>query len=200
MSDVYLILAELIPRQLKTILGFLSGATVTTTASPTTTTKAATTTGVNLLNAIGGLLFGTPSTTTGGLIAGTTAPPAAAVTTSAVTAAPGPLATLVGLLQGLTAGGNSTAPSAVVVNSMLSVLAGNSTTLPLAEVATLLGLQPKTIPNPMTDPLGFITHPLIAPILLAAVTGIKLVYFTKYFLNLFLHVRIRAFLKNMYYL
>jgi hypothetical protein len=170
MSDVYLILTELIPRQLKTILGFLSGATVTTTAS-STTTKAATTTGVNLLNAIGGFLFGTPSTTTGGLIAGTT--PAAVATTSAVTGAPGPLATLVGLLQGLTAGGNSTAPSAVVVNSMLSVLAGNSTTLPLAEVATLLGLQPKTIPNPLTDPLGFITHPLIAPILLAAVTGIK---------------------------
>jgi hypothetical protein len=116
-------------------------------------------------------------------------------TSAAVTVAPGPLATLVGLLQGLTAGSNSTAPSAVVVNSMLSVLAGNSTTLPLAEMATLLGLQPKTIPNPMTDPLGFITHPLIAPILLAAVTGTRLVYFNKYLLNHFLHVRMRAFLK-----
>jgi hypothetical protein len=54
---------------------------------------------------------------------------------------------------------------------MLSLLAGNTTTLPIAQLASLLGISPVPLPNPLVDPFGFITNPLVVPIILNALTG-----------------------------
>ena len=43
------------------------------------------------------------------------------------------------------------------------------TTLALDQLSGLLGLN-NPVPSPLADPVGFLTHPLITPILLGAIT------------------------------
>merc|ERR1719500_1477107 len=56
------------------------------------------------------------------------------------------------------------------IQSLIDLLTGASTTLPIADIAGLLGINTTPIPSPFSDPLGFVMHPLITPIILAAVT------------------------------
>merc|ERR1712106_580627 len=54
--------------------------------------------------------------------------------------------------------------------SLIDLLTGVSTVLPVEAIANLMGINISPIPSPFSDPLGFVTHPLITPIILAAVT------------------------------
>ena len=56
------------------------------------------------------------------------------------------------------------------IHSLIDLLTGASTTLPIADIAGLLGINTTPIPSPFSDPLGFVMHPLITPIILAAIT------------------------------
>jgi hypothetical protein len=56
------------------------------------------------------------------------------------------------------------------IQSLIDLLTGASTTLPIADIAGLLGINTTPIPSPFSDPLGFVMHPLITPIILAMVT------------------------------
>merc|ERR1711892_1552413 len=56
------------------------------------------------------------------------------------------------------------------IQSLIDLLTGVSTVLPIADIASLLGINTDSIPSPFSDPLGFVMHPLITPIILAAVT------------------------------
>merc|ERR1740128_1387408 len=56
------------------------------------------------------------------------------------------------------------------IQSLIDLLTGVSTVLPIADIASLLGINTDPIPSPFSDPLGFVMHPLITPIILAAVT------------------------------
>merc|ERR1712106_1157026 len=56
------------------------------------------------------------------------------------------------------------------IKSLIDLLTGVSTVLPVEDIANLMGINISPIPSPFSDPLGFVTHPLITPIILAAVT------------------------------
>merc|ERR1711892_1290741 len=56
------------------------------------------------------------------------------------------------------------------IKSLIDLLTGVSTVLPVEDIANLMGINMSPIPSPFSDPLGFVTHPLITPIILAAVT------------------------------
>merc|ERR1712106_52793 len=56
------------------------------------------------------------------------------------------------------------------IQSLIDLLTGVSTVLPIADIASLLGINTDPIPSPFSDPLGFVMHPLITPIILAAIT------------------------------
>merc|ERR1712123_222929 len=56
------------------------------------------------------------------------------------------------------------------VQSLIDLLTGVSTVLPITDIASLLSINTDPIPSPFSDPLGFVMHPLITPIILAAVT------------------------------
>merc|ERR1719431_1337579 len=56
------------------------------------------------------------------------------------------------------------------IQALIDLLTGVTTQLPIADMAALLGINTTPIPSPFSDPLGFVTHPLITPIILAAVT------------------------------
>merc|ERR1712126_82124 len=56
------------------------------------------------------------------------------------------------------------------IQGLLDLLTGVSSTLPIADIASLMGINTDPVPSPFSDPLGFVMHPLITPIILAAVT------------------------------
>ena len=53
--------------------------------------------------------------------------------------------------------------------NIIDVLTGKATSLALDQLSGLLGLD-NPVPSPLSDPVGFLTHPLITPIILGAVT------------------------------
>merc|ERR1712236_143240 len=59
-------------------------------------------------------------------------------------------------------------PSPGAIQGLIDLLLGITSTLPIEDIANLMGIN--TNPIPISDPLGFVTHPLITPIILAAVT------------------------------
>merc|ERR1711970_871963 len=61
-------------------------------------------------------------------------------------------------------------PSSGAIQGLIDLLLGISSTLPMKDIANLMGINTNPIPSPLSDPLGFVTHPLITPIILAAVT------------------------------
>ena len=56
------------------------------------------------------------------------------------------------------------------IQGLLDLLTGVTSTLPIADIASLMGINTDPVPSPFSDPLGFVMHPLITPIILAAVT------------------------------
>ena len=56
------------------------------------------------------------------------------------------------------------------IQALLDLLTGVTTVLPIKDIASLMGINMDPIPSPLSDPLGFVMHPLVTPIILAAVT------------------------------
>merc|ERR1711981_748472 len=56
-----------------------------------------------------------------------------------------------------------------IIQNLVDVLTGKVATIALDQLSSLLGLN-NPVPSPLSDPIGFLTHPLISPIILAAVT------------------------------
>merc|ERR1712172_156544 len=106
-----------------------------------------------------GLLGGDSATTN------TTTTSSAASTTSTTTASP---ATTMALVEALTTTASSGDHSGIIQN-LVDVLTGKVATIALDQLSSLLGLN-NPVPSPLSDPIGFLTHPLISPIILAAVT------------------------------
>merc|ERR1711874_869648 len=100
-----------------------------------------------------------------GLLGGdpTTAP--APATTAAPESDPG----IEDLLFSLLAGGSSSAETPDIPGIM-NVLTGQSDTLPIEKIAGLFGITADPIPSPVSEPIKFLTHPLITPLILAGVT------------------------------
>merc|ERR1712243_286048 len=67
-----------------------------------------------------------------------------------------------------TTASNSSDTSGIIQN-LVGVLTGKVATIALDQLSNLLGLN-NPVPSPLSDPIGFLTHPLISPIILAAVT------------------------------
>merc|ERR1712098_900608 len=95
--------------------------------------------------------------------------------TATTTAAPSdPLALLTSILT--EAAGetqtttDSTATGPDLIGRVIDVLTGVTTCLPFEDIASLLGIETSPVPSPSSDPIGFLLHPLILPIILAAIT------------------------------
>merc|ERR1712058_71923 len=54
--------------------------------------------------------------------------------------------------------------------ALIDLLTGVTDKLPISDIAALMGINTDPVPSPFSDPLGFVTHPLITPIIMAAVT------------------------------
>merc|ERR1712228_1132430 len=54
------------------------------------------------------------------------------------------------------------------IQGLLDLLTGVTSTLPIADIASLMGINTDPVPSPFSDPLGFVMYPLITPIILAA--------------------------------
>merc|ERR1712110_1262833 len=65
-------------------------------------------------------------------------------------------------------GGDSTS-NTTTSSAPSTTTASPATTIALDQLSSLLGLN-NPVPSPLSDPIGFLTHPLISPIILAAVT------------------------------
>merc|ERR1712121_120716 len=106
-----------------------------------------------------GLLGGdsTTNTTTTTTAAPSTTPSATTTTATA----------LVEALTTTTA--NSSSDTSGIIQNLVDVLTGKVATIALDQLSNLLGLN-NPVPSPLSDPIGFLTHPLISPIILAAVT------------------------------
>merc|ERR1719244_99145 len=93
------------------------------------------------------------------------------------TSAAQPVDVIGNLIGGILGGGATTtaapttaAPSNEAIQNLLNLLTGVTTILPVQDIANLLGINTTPIPNPLTNPLQFMTHPLITPIVEAATT------------------------------
>merc|ERR1739842_69798 len=88
---------------------------------------------------------------------------------TSTTASPATTTTaLVEALTSTTTTASSTDNSGIIQN-LVDVLTGKVATIALDQLSSLLGLN-NPVPSPLSDPIGFLTHPLISPIILAAVT------------------------------
>merc|ERR1712198_361053 len=94
----------------------------------------------------------------------TTTPTAPTTTT---TASPATTTALVEALTSTTA--SSSSDNSGIIQNLVDVLTGKVATIALDQLSSLLGLN-NPVPSPLSDPIGFLTHPLISPIILAAVT------------------------------
>merc|ERR1712106_1136079 len=86
-----------------------------------------------------------------------------------------PAADNIGLLESLltaqtTEDNSSTNSDTDIVQTLIDVLTGVTSVLPIEAFANLLGIDTTPVPSPISDPIGFLTHPLITPLILAAVT------------------------------
>merc|ERR1712243_40938 len=146
------------------IFGWLNKETTT----PTTTTKQS-----GIFDGISDFIFGTTT------LAPTTEADSSLINSlleliglsdsdAATTAAPGgPFDAILNLLPGQ---GTPSPPSIGVISSLIGVLTGASTSLPIPDIANLLGISMTPVPNPMTNPIGFLPHPMVTPVISAAVT------------------------------
>ena len=56
------------------------------------------------------------------------------------------------------------------MKALIDLLTGVTTVLPIADIAALMGINTDPVPSPFSDPLGFVMHPLVTPIIMAAIT------------------------------
>merc|ERR1712212_862230 len=56
------------------------------------------------------------------------------------------------------------------MKALLDLLTSVTTILPISDIAALMGINTDPIPSPFSDPLGFVMHPLVTPIIMAAIT------------------------------
>merc|ERR1712198_52098 len=87
--------------------------------------------------------------------------------TTTTTASPATTTALVEALTSTTA--SSSSDNSGIIQNLVDVLTGKVATIALDQLSSLLGLN-NPVPSPLSDPIGFLTHPLISPIILAAVT------------------------------
>merc|ERR1711962_1155052 len=87
--------------------------------------------------------------------------------TSTTTSSPATTTALVEVLTSTTTASSS--DNSGIIQNLIDVLTGKVATIALDQLSSLLGLN-NPVPSPLSDPVGFLTHPLISPIILAAVT------------------------------
>merc|ERR1712012_429660 len=81
-----------------------------------------------------------------------------------------PATTTTALVEVLTSTSTaSSSDNSGIIQNLIDVLTGKVATIALDQLSSLLGLN-NPVPSPLSDPVGFLTHPLISPIILAAVT------------------------------
>merc|ERR1711936_537701 len=80
---------------------------------------------------------------------------------------PAPTTALVEVLTSTTTASSS--DNSGIIQNLIDVLTGKVATIALDQLSSLLGLN-NPVPSPLSDPVGFLTHPLISPIILVAVT------------------------------
>merc|ERR1711929_24537 len=91
-------------------------------------------------------------------------------TTTAPTTTTASPATTTALVEALTSTtASSSSDNSGIIQNLVDVLTGKVATIALDQLSSLLGLN-NPVPSPLSDPIGFLTHPLISPIILAAVT------------------------------
>merc|ERR1711962_17046 len=86
---------------------------------------------------------------------------------STTTTSPATTTALVEVLTSTTTANSS--DNSGIIQNLIDVLTGKVATIALDQLSSLLGLN-NPVPSPLSDPVGFLTHPLISPIILAAVT------------------------------
>ena len=104
-----------------------------------------------------------------GLLGGDSATTVAGAAAGATNAPTNPLVSVLTGLLPVPAGMDATALD-TSLTGMIAVLTGQSTDLPLEAMAALIGINTTPIPSPLSNPLAFLTHPLVVPIILAAIT------------------------------
>merc|ERR1712012_512716 len=87
--------------------------------------------------------------------------------TSSTTSSPATTTALVEVLTSTSTASSS--DNSGIIQNLIDVLTGKVATIALDQLSSLLGLN-NPVPSPLSDPVGFLTHPLISPIILAAVT------------------------------
>merc|ERR1711872_969557 len=87
--------------------------------------------------------------------------------TSSTTSSPATTTALVEVLTSTSTASGS--DNSGIIQNLIDVLTGKVATIALDQLSSLLGLN-NPVPSPLSDPVGFLTHPLISPIILAAVT------------------------------
>merc|ERR1711892_261729 len=110
-----------------------------------------------------------------GLLGGDTTTAASSADTTTTTSADPTTTTSADTTTTTASSGDTTTTAAAddlsgPIKSLIDLLTGVSTVLPVEDIANLMGINISPIPSPFSDPLGFVTHPLITPIILAAVT------------------------------
>merc|ERR1712013_350980 len=91
-------------------------------------------------------------------------------TTSTSSTTSSPATTTTALVEVLTSTTTaSSSDNSGIIQNLIDVLTGKVATIALDQLSSLLGLN-NPVPSPLSDPVGFLTHPLISPIILAAVT------------------------------
>merc|ERR1711990_70057 len=89
--------------------------------------------------------------------------------TNTTTTTTGPITTTTALVEALTSTTAASSDNSGIIQNLVDVLTGKVATIALDQLSSLLGLN-NPVPSPLSDPIGFLTHPLISPIILAAVT------------------------------
>merc|ERR1711936_252120 len=84
--------------------------------------------------------------------------------TSTSTSSPATTTALVEVLTSTSTASSS--DNSGIIQNLIDVLTGKVATIALDQLSSLLGLN-NPVPSPLSDPVGFLTHPLISPIILA---------------------------------
>merc|ERR1712126_574494 len=104
-----------------------------------------------------------------GLLGGDSTTTNTTTTTTAPSTTPSAITTTA-LVEALTTSTTATSgDNGGIIQNLVDVLTGKVTTIALDQLSNLLGLN-NPVPSPLSDPIGFLTLPLITPIILAAVT------------------------------
>merc|ERR1711964_701832 len=104
-----------------------------------------------------------------GLLGGDSSTNTTTTTTAPITTTTASPATTTALVEALTSTTAASSDNSGIIQNLVDVLTGKVATIALDQLSSLLGLN-NPVPSPISDPIGFLTHPLISLIILAAVT------------------------------